>query len=207
MRRSIPSSLAALGVAALLAACSDNDHDPMSVARNTTPVFSRNATARSNSLRQQVANHRRSGLTSDERARVASLRGTWQWVADVHHAAMQDAINDPALKGLRQQLSHTDRCAKAIQFLKKYSPQIEARSGKRFANDSERDANARRVAAKVGACTGDAKQASLFAAPTPIFHKAPALAASVVVSGKTPKQVELENAVDAYHDYLTALVT
>src|SRR5205823_3542333 len=96
----------------------------------------------------------------------------WQGAADLHHVAMQEAIHDRSLGGLRQQRTASERCAIALRYLTKYYPEIEVRSGKRSNSEADRTAAINRLGSQTGVCPANQNQASVFGSTAPRFMPA-----------------------------------
>src|ERR1043166_7973800 len=98
----------------------------------------RATSVKSVNVRQNVANLRKRGLTGAQRSRVASLTGTWKWVADLHHQAMQEAINDPTIGGLRGPSDPTKQCSVVTRYAALYHPRSAQARGVRVDPTRER---------------------------------------------------------------------
>jgi hypothetical protein len=157
----IASPLVILTIGALAGtACSDAPQPPTAAtARPVSALNSRAPSAHGIVIQQRVAEKRNRSLTAGEVARVKSLRGTWQWAADMHHAVMQEAIHDPSIGGLRQQRTPAERCAIAFRYLKKHYPEVEARAGTHN-SAAERTTAINTLASQVGGCSAHPRQAS-----------------------------------------------
>src|ERR1043166_5556446 len=147
------AALPRVAVAALivtLAGCDKNGSSPTTVRGRSAPLALRTPTARTTSIRQRVAAKRHQGLTSDERARVAAAGGKWKWAGDLHHQAMQQAIHDPALHGLRGQHSAAERCAVALDYARKFGPAAERQIGHPMAPATVQEASLKSGLAQEG---------------------------------------------------------
>src|ERR1051325_8560175 len=100
MHASVFGRVAACAIGAGIIGCA-NDQGATAIRSSRTARAARATSVKSVNVRQNVANLRKRGLTGAQRSRVASLAGTWKWVADLHHQAMQEAINDPTIGGAR----------------------------------------------------------------------------------------------------------
>lgn len=199
------ASFAILTVGALAGTgCSDVNQLPTAArVRSVAALNSRVPSAHGNVIRQRVADKRARHLTGDEVARVKSLRGTWQWAADMHHAVMQEAIHDPSLGGLRQQRTAAERCSIALRYLKKHYAEVEARSGKHN-SAADRTTAINTLASQVGACPVNQSQASIFAVSAPRFTTRSARATSSVI--RTPGgTINNEQVATAWRDYVVAM--
>jgi hypothetical protein len=200
----IAASFAILTVGTLAGTgCSDVNQLPTAARVRSVPALSsRVPSAHGNVIRQRVADKRARHLTADEIARVKSLRGTWQWAADMHHAVMQEAIHDPSLGGLRQQRTAAERCSIALRYLKKHYPDVEARLGKHN-SAAERTAAINSLASQVGACPASQTQASIFAVSAPrlaVGARSVRARTSVI---RTPG--DNEQVATAWRDYVVAM--
>jgi hypothetical protein len=190
---------ATLCLAVAVTACTTDEQPATAAKQAVSPALAvRALTPRGVVIQQRVAEARRRRPTADETARVASLRGTWQWVADLHHAAMQEAIHDPSLHGLKRGGTQAQRCAAAVRYLTKYSPAIEDRVGRAHSTPADQKAAAEQLARQLGVCAPNAPQASIFAAGRaghPIVR-----AKAAVVDG-----VDVGQVVAAWRDYAHAM--
>jgi hypothetical protein len=149
-------------------ACSgENQHPTAAVAANKGALNDKAPSPRATAIRARAADVRHRSLTTDEQTRVASLKGKWQWVADLHHAAMQEAIHDPSLHGLRQPHTDAERCAVTVRYMAKYSPAAEGRVGQMYRSASERTTAMQAIATRSGLCPSSPAQASLFVPSSP----------------------------------------
>jgi hypothetical protein len=203
----IASPLVLLTIGALAGtACSDAPQPPTAaIVRPVSALNSRVPSAHGNVIRQRVADKRARHLTADEIARVKSLRGTWQWAADMHHAVMQEAIHDPSLGGLRQQRTPAERCEIALRYLKKHYPEVEARLGKHN-SAAERTAAINSLASQVGACPASQSQASIFAVSAPrLAVSTRSVRARTSVIRTASGTINIEQVTNAWRDYVVAM--
>ena len=174
-----------------------NDQGATAIRSSRTAMAARATTVKSVNIRQNVANLRKQGLSGAQRSRVASLTGTWKWVADLHHQAMQEAINDPTIGGLRGPNDPTKQCSVVTRYAALYHPRSAQASGRRL--DENRDAFVKAAIANLGVCK-DARQASIFASSTPTFRR------SAEVSNRVKQDPERDRTLATYRDYVNALV-
>ena len=206
----LAASLVVLGVTLFVGTgCSDAAITPTGAPVRSAAAFSsRIPSPHAAAIRQRVADKRSHGLDAVETARVASLKGKWQWVADLHHEAMQSAIHDVSLHGLRQQHSAEERCATGRSYLKKYFARIESHSGRHYNSDAERSATIDQIAAKTGVCQQPA-QASIFFTAAPSFTRLSRgrRSASPELIGTPVGVISVDEVVGAWRDYTTAMAT
>ena len=191
-------------------ACSDADQPPTAVTTQAGAAASvRQLSPRGASIRQHVADARRRHLSAGETARVASLKGRWQWVADLHHDAMQGAMHDPSLHGLRQRRTPAERCATAVRYMTRFSPAVEVRSGQRYDSENDRKAAIRRFASQVGVCPAQPAPASIFAAVGPSFKPLvrSALLANRSVIHTATGDINIAQVSGAWRDYVNAMAS
>lgn len=186
-------------------ACSDAPQLPTAIGTRSVPALnSRIPSAHGNVIRQRVADKRGKHLTAGEVARVKSLRGTWQWAAEMHHAVMQEAIHDPSLGGLRQQRTTAERCAIALRYLKKHYPKVEDRSGK-HSSGAEQIVAINALVSQIAACPQNRSQASIFAVSAPRFTRATSVRANTVVIRTPNGAINSEQVATAWRDYVVAM--
>jgi hypothetical protein len=165
-----------------------------SARANLPPAAIRVPQARSTAIAERVAELRGRGLTAAERARVASLRGKWQWVADLHHRAMQEAIHDPSLRALEGPNGSAEKCAAELRYMVKYAPLAEARGGHRARSDAERLAGLKALASQVGGCR--------VPEPASIFARAPVFSTPAPFAGGA---LRADSVSTAWLDYATTM--
>jgi len=194
MHPSAVSRLAAAAFIVMLAGCDKNDSAPTGVRSRSAPVALRTPNVRTTSIRQRVAAKRHQGLSSDERARLASLSGKWKWVADLHHQAMQEAIHDGSTGGPRKTRPEEQTCGIMQKYGDKYAAMAERTGGS--PPGFNRQAFQKEIAQTLGVC-GQARQASVFA--TAGFRRG----SSVFEPTGNPA---FDSVRAVYRDYVTALL-
>lgn len=202
-RLSIAAPLLILTVGAL-AGTGCSDAPPTAATAHSAPALhSQVPSAHGNVIRQRVADKRAQSLTADEVARVKSLRGKWQWVADMHHAVMQEAIHDPSIGGLRRPRTNAERCEITLRYLKKHYPDIEARVGT-HKSAAERIVAIHALVAEVGACPATPTQASIFGVSMPSRATRAARAGSTVIRTASGA-VTVDDIATAWRDYVVPM--
>jgi hypothetical protein len=204
-RLSIAAPLLILTVGAL-AGTGCSDAPPTAATVHSVPALrSQVPSAHGNAIRQRVADKRAQSLTPDEVARVKSLRGKWQWAADMHHAVMQEAIHDPSIGGLRRPRTNAERCEITLRYLKKHYPDIEARVGT-HKSAAERIVAIHALVAQVGACPAAQTQASIFGVSMPRRANTAHVARTSASMIRTASgAVNTEDIATAWRDYVVPM--
>jgi hypothetical protein len=184
-------------------ACSDAPQLPTAVARSAPALLSLTPSAHGSVIRQRVADKRTRHLDAGEVARVKSLRGKWQWAADLHHTVMQEAIHDPSLGGLRRPRTAAERCEIVLRYLRKHYPDVEARLGT-HRSAAERIVAIRTLAEQAGACPASQSQASLFALTMPSRTNSAHASGRVVRTANGA--VNTDAVAGAWRDYVTPML-
>ena len=206
--RTITLPVVILALAALAGtACSDAPQSPTAIRARSAPALNaRPVSAQGAVIRQRVADKRAQHLNDDEVARVRTLRGKWQWAADLHHTVMQEAIHDPSLGGLRQPHTAAERCEIVLRYLKKHYTDVEARLGTRK-SAAERVVAIHTLAEQAGACAAARSQASLFGLTMPARGSMARSARAPSGVIRTPNGTANADAVaGAWHDYVTPML-
>lgn len=113
---------------------------------------------------------------SDSRARLAALRAPYAWIADLHHEAMQAALQDPRSRSFTGRGAGSSACAEQIRYMERYAPRVAA-----AAHDGRYDdARAlRALALQVGKCRDTVVDDSSSSSSTPFARYARSLSAAL----------------------------
>jgi hypothetical protein len=195
MKSSIRTFVVAAATLVSLSAC-DSIKSPTAVSPHRPSLVDRAPTTASISVRQRVAALRRQRLTAGDRKAVDSNRDGWKWVADFHHRAMQEAMHDPSVGGLRRQRSESESCALIGRYAPKYAASVAA---EQRVQGREQAALLSDVANRILPCESLSHQANFFstARPTMVFHVTPTTPVAVRATADVTNE---------YHAYITALL-
>jgi hypothetical protein len=190
-------TLAATTSGLVVTACARDESTPTSVSSSLPPRATRPApplSPRASLIRQRAAQLKRDGLTPAQQARVASLKGRWTWVGDMHHSAMQEAFQDPAVRALRRSASAAAVCEAQLRYAARYARLAEGQSGNRYRSEAERGAAIRDVSSRVGRCVR--------ARPVLDSSTQPRAAATLLLAGE---RVRADTLAVALTDFAAAL--
>src|ERR1043166_7266154 len=121
------------GIASMnFAACSDGSTAPRSTAVPVSPSMP-------------------AVLSSSERATLDSLRAPRQWIADLHHQAMQEVLHDPNIARYTGHGPRSAACLAQSDYMVRYAHRLETLAATAHGPQGEA-MNTNTLATRVGVC-------------------------------------------------------
>src|SRR3954452_9400589 len=65
------------------------------------------------------------GISTTDRAALDSLRAPHQWIADVHHEAMQEVLHDPGISRYTGTGPESPACAAQTRYMERYARRVD----------------------------------------------------------------------------------
>jgi hypothetical protein len=91
-------------------------------------------------------------LSSTDRALLDSLRAPVQWVAELHHAAMQEVLHDPNISRYTGAGPSSPACAAQTRYMQRYARRLDTLLVAAHASPRRSDESAADIAPHVGIC-------------------------------------------------------